>query len=562
MARVTENDESNSGLESSGEGPSGEHEDVSGSPSGVTGDAVPDQSRAISIKKRLGFALVALVVFFVVTELILFGVSRVVAHQMVGRFNPDRQAKTEEVFRVATFGDSVTAGQGTAPQYSYPRQLEELLNQGKDSGNFEVVNGGVYALNSSRLADLLPGWLEEYKPDLIVVMTGCNNAWNYRNSHLEALGLLEEDERNPLLKTLDNFRTYRFLRVLLKRQETGFGIAEEQAAPTPVLRDGMKISERISPAVDPTARTLERQRTIFKDTNALNKLLEHDQKEISRIAGEFGASTVLMSYPFVPPYQDHLEVTRRLAEERGLLFVDNNAAFATVKRRKPGLDLFSADRGHPNATGYRVIAAGVYDAMRAKQEQLGIALGPSPDPLASFKDRDYLIGIYEEVKEAVDRPGADEYSFEVLGHVAMELEDDTLAEEAFTIAFERSGGAPQFYESLGYLYVRQKKWDKLDELKEKMIAMRGDRNDISFLMEMFEREAAEGRQGPSQGELGGASNRESLTEAKENRPVDSGMQPLGGAKNVQSKDRRPAPPPGNDPNRPPPPGQEPGSGIP
>jgi len=270
-----------------------------------------------------------------------------------------------------------------------------------------------------------------------------------------------------------------------------------------------------------------------------------------------------MSYPFVPPYQDHLEVTRRLAIERGLLFVDNNASFATVKRRKPGLDLFSADRGHPNATGYRVIAAGVYDAMREKQEKLGIALGPSPDPLASFKDRDYLIGIYEEVKEAVERPGADEYSFEVLGHVAMELEDDTLAEEAFTIAFERSGGAPQFYESLGYLYVRQKKWDKLDELKEKMIAMRGDRNDISFLMEMFEREAAEGRQGPSQGELGGNSNRESLTDTKENRPLDSGMRPLGGSQKPQSEQgNSPAPPPGNDPNRAPPPGQQPGSGIP
>ena len=50
--------------------------------------------------------------------------------------------KAEGVFRVVTFGDQVTVGQGTAPKYSYPRQLEKLLQLKNPDGKFEVVNNG------------------------------------------------------------------------------------------------------------------------------------------------------------------------------------------------------------------------------------------------------------------------------------------------------------------------------------------------------------------------------------------------------------------------------------
>jgi len=449
----------------------------------------------------VGFALFSVLAFFLLSETVLYGVSKLTYHQMVGRLNPQREAKTSGIFRVATFGDSVTVGQGTAPQYSYPRQLEELLNENAEEGQFEVVNSGVYALNSSRTADLLPNWLEAIRPDLIVVMTGCNNPWNYRNSHLEELGLLEADERKPLLKLLDKTRTYRFFRVLLKRQKTGFGIAAQQDTSLGTGRR-LRISETISVPVDPTARTLERQRSLFRDKAALTTLLEHDLSLITETASESGASIALMTYPFRPVYQEHHESVLQFAEERGLIAVNNLDAFERVSRSRPELDLFSADRGHPNSVGYRVIAANVYDQMRLHQERLGIALGPTPDPLSEFKDQEYLERVYREVKRSAEQPGAGEYVFEVLGHIAMELENASLAEDAFLTAFEQSGGAPQFYESLGKLYVRQEKWDALDQLKERMLALRGDRSDISFFLQMFEREAELGRRGTPRTELG------------------------------------------------------------
>ncbi|MEE2830644.1 MAG: GDSL-type esterase/lipase family protein [Myxococcota bacterium] len=460
------------------------------------------RTREFSPMRKAVFAFMALVAFFVLAELLLFGVGKVVYYQKVSRLNPQRDAAAGETFRIVAFGDSVTAGQGTAPEYSYPRQLESLLQENNPDGRFEVINNGVYALNSSRTADLLPGWLKEFKPQLIVVMMGCNNAWNYRNSHLDELGLLEGDERSAFLTLLAKTRTYRFLRVLLKRQKRGFGIAEEQEH-EPVLRGRMQISDSVSPAVDPTARTLERQRSLFRDEEALDKLLTYDLTAVMNAAAEYQTSLLIMSYPFRPPYQDHRGLTLGFAEEHNLMSVDNYAVFEQLKKKHRGLDLFSADRGHPNATGYRVVAAAIYEEMRQHSGDLGLQLAPTPDPLAEFKDPKYLAALYEEVRLSSERADADEYVFETLGHVAMEQGDMAAAEAAFLTAFERSGGAPQFYESLGNLYVRNRDWDKLDALKEKMLGLRGDRSDIDFLLQMFERESQAGRAGRPTRQVGG-----------------------------------------------------------
>lgn len=445
--------------------------------------------RALSLPRRLLYSVAVLVLFFLCMEGVLWGVSLVVYHQRVGRLNPQTE-RTEGVFRIVTFGDSVTAGQGTAPQYSYPRQLEELLRTTNPDGRFEVINNGVYALNSSRLADLLPGWLDEFQPDAIVVMTGCNNAWNYRNSHLDQLGdlpPLDLARRTAWQRLLDRTRTYRFLRVALKRRKQGFGISVDQE-PEPVLRGTMQISASVSPAVDGTAKTLERQEQVLQDREALDKLLSYDLDLMASAARARRVPLVLMTYPFDPPYQDHYGITHRFAQSRELIEVDNLNLFRRAARNRPDLDLFSADRGHPNATGYRVVAWNIYEALRDRQTELGLDLGPPPDPIDAFKDRDYLEALYLEVEEATRGDAADEYTWETLGHVAMELDDIDRAQVAFRRAFEISGGSPQFYESLGALYARHERWDDLQSLVDEMQELRGGRNDIEFQLQMFERE--------------------------------------------------------------------------
>ena len=436
-------------------------------------------ARSLSRRRRIGFALVALLGFFVFSEVALWGVSRVAYYAKVGRFNPEVGApRSGDVFRIATFGDSVTAGQGTAPRYSYPQQLQSLLNEA-NGGGFEVVNHGVFALNSSRLADLLPGWLEQTKPDLIVVMVGCNNGWNYRNSHLGQIGLLD---RPLLLQWLDRTRTYRFLRLLIKRRKGGITINE---APEPVLYDAVRISPSIRPPVDGTAATNEGQPQLFADPAALEELLQYDYSLILERAQAAGAELVLMAYPFEPYGHEHRDVTITFGGRNGVPFVDNFTSFEHNHRVHKDLDLFSADRGHPNATGYRVVAANIYDVLRRNQDRYGLKLAPAPDPLADFKDRDYLTALLAEVRTSSGMPAADEYTWEARGHIERELELWRDAETSFRTAFTLSGGAPQYYESLAWLFVREKNWDGLRRLKDEMADVRGERSDIEDLLEMY-----------------------------------------------------------------------------
>lgn len=440
--------------------------------------------RPLSFGKRVAFAGLAFLLFFGASEALLWGVANVLYQRNVAGLNPGERVD-DGVFRIATFGDSVTAGQGTAPAYSYPRQLETLLRESNPDGLFEVVNQGVYALNSSRLADLLPGWLEQHDPDLIVVMPGCNNGWNYTNSHLVDLGLLD---RHPALQLLDRTRTYRFLRRALKRRKGTISILEP---PEPPISDGMILPPDMAPEVDGTAATHERQMQLFVDRAALDELLAYDLALITERATEYGSKILLMSYPFEPYGHDHRGVLLDFARKKDLLSADNFAVFEDLAKTRPDLDPFSADRGHPNALGYRLVAHNIYESMRARQDDLGLTLAEPPDPLAEFKDQAYLEQSLSDLVVETAKPEADEYTWEARGHVEIELDRWSDAEASFRRAFELSRGAPQFFESLVYLYFRTGEQDKLLSIRDEMLKLSGDRSDIDDIIEGMEEDMAD-----------------------------------------------------------------------
>lgn len=454
--------------------------------------------RSPSLPRRVAFALLMLALFFAGLEGVLWGVSKVVYWQKVGRLNPTAKARGDSTrpFTIITIGDSVTAGQGTAPIYSYPRQLETLLDTWNPGQDFSVINHGVFAMNSSRAAAFLPQWLKEDQPDLVVVMTGCNNAWNYANSNVEKLGL---DDRAGWRRFADHFRTYRFMRVALRGVRTPDKGSDVVAPGTDAKLVSMDISASVSFKVDSTSATLERQKKILKDSAKLTALLQHDLKEMKRVADENGTQMLVMAYPFLPPYFDHRGTVRGFAAEAGVPVADNYLVFQEIKQRYPKLDLFSTDRGHPNAAGYRVVAANVYDTMYRDAARYGLRIAPPGDPLAEFRDRAYLTQLLSEVKESASSSRADEYSWETVAHVAMELGDREEAKLALRKAFDMSRGAPQFYESLGKLYMEDGNWDAIREIKDAVRRMRSDRNDIQFLLEMFPDGAGQPMRGPGIG---------------------------------------------------------------
>jgi tetratricopeptide (TPR) repeat protein len=76
-------------------------------------------------------------------------------------------------------GDSVTFGLGAPRTQSYPAQLERLLNTKESKRTYTVINRGRPGQNTAQLLETLEGDIREVEPDIVTVLTGGANLWNY-----------------------------------------------------------------------------------------------------------------------------------------------------------------------------------------------------------------------------------------------------------------------------------------------------------------------------------------------------------------------------------------------
>lgn len=88
-------------------------------------------------------------------------------------------------FKILCLGDSFTQGFGAPVGKSYPEQLEELL---KGQANKNVTVYKEFHINSSTVLKCLKKDIGTYNPDLIIIMTGCNDLWNMENCSDSAFG--------------------------------------------------------------------------------------------------------------------------------------------------------------------------------------------------------------------------------------------------------------------------------------------------------------------------------------------------------------------------------------
>ncbi|MDD5080208.1 MAG: tetratricopeptide repeat protein [Candidatus Omnitrophica bacterium] len=79
-------------------------------------------------------------------------------------------------YRILCVGDSITAKGG---MYSYPSQLQDILNQRGTGVKFSVINGGVFGIHTSTVLDSLESSLDAHLPDMVISMMGDGGSGAY-----------------------------------------------------------------------------------------------------------------------------------------------------------------------------------------------------------------------------------------------------------------------------------------------------------------------------------------------------------------------------------------------
>ncbi|GAB4352891.1 MAG: arylesterase [Methylohalobius sp. ZOD2] len=109
----------------------------------------------------------------------------------------ERLSSVPETGIILAFGDSLTYGTGVGPEASYPAVLEALTGR-------TVINAGVPGEVTAEGLKRLPGLLEAYRPDLLILIEGGNDMLRRRpetrtRDNLSRMVSLAKEQGVPVL---------------------------------------------------------------------------------------------------------------------------------------------------------------------------------------------------------------------------------------------------------------------------------------------------------------------------------------------------------------------------
>lgn len=112
-------------------------------------------------------------------------------------------------YRILCIGESTTAEDGN---FSYPSQLEKILNHNNTGLRFSVINKGVQSTNTSAIVSVLDGYLNKYKPNMVIAMMGINDERGINQVY-------KKGEISALTAFLRSFRVCKLARLIRLRIE-------------------------------------------------------------------------------------------------------------------------------------------------------------------------------------------------------------------------------------------------------------------------------------------------------------------------------------------------------
>lgn len=243
--------------------------------------------------------------------------------------------KPNDVYRIVVLGDSVTFGVGINLKDTYPKQLQQLLNQDSKT-DFEVINTGVRGYNTYQQVQLLKEDALIYDPDMIIVGFVLNDAEPF-----SAQSGMIDPKHQTLIKIKNFFKqhtySYAFLRKRLELLRHKCDVKAYQEQYLDQFKPGHKGWEECYQAIE----------------------------ELAKICAKYNIKLVTVIIPRVeyfkqkPPYMDVYERVYNAWQKNNATVYN---AYEAFEGKDPAeMKVFPSDTFHYNKEGNKILAEYIYE---------------------------------------------------------------------------------------------------------------------------------------------------------------------------------------------------------
>jgi lysophospholipase L1-like esterase len=297
----------------------------------------------MSVKGQRAFLVLSgLFIAIILTE-VLFRLGGFFFIQRIEGFHTPKKTG----YNILCVGVSSTYGLGASDlgKFSYPMQLQSILEEKFPEKKFNVINAGIPGLNSSQLLNRLRKILSENKPHVMIIMIGINDTWNLEESNILKFyeeGFVDKATLHFAL-LLNRIRLYQFLKLVF--------ISAEAGNPLYVPYNDATRSKGFEFSSDDSRRS-----------QALYSGIKENITELLRISKDYHIKTLFMKYPS-SGWGNPEKIIHEVYTKFEVPIVDNETVFN--KATQMGMKVRTSDGFHPNNLGYLLIAKNIYNTMIA-----------------------------------------------------------------------------------------------------------------------------------------------------------------------------------------------------
>ncbi len=190
-------------------------------------------SQILNNKQKIILVIFGIIVAIVFMEIIL----RVggMAYKIVQEFGNQKSLSQKGTYKIMCIGESTTAG----GKDSYPRLLEGILNQKSPHVKFSVINKGEPGRYSTTIVKNLKASLDQYQPDMVIVMMGINDIIYRKGNFLP----YPDEGKSLYLKFFHSLRIYKLFQWMFIRYKS---VDEMEAKSSTLKKDDRKWDESIA----------------------------------------------------------------------------------------------------------------------------------------------------------------------------------------------------------------------------------------------------------------------------------------------------------------------------